>query len=231
MPPLIAPCRFISRATLRQKPLFRVPTQYHQTTSQFFLGRYASSTVLPRFKPLGQTLELPSGRTLGYHTSGVSDGIPVIYIHGNPDSGIQIVGNVEVTVAKKLGIRWIGPDRPGIGLSTMSEDQEVKNYSQDVRSLVNHLDLKQCFILGTSGGTGHTLACARDPPPQLRGLGICAGVGPVECGFESMGDLIKQAWDYWRDYPAELTAYIEAEYVHLARIPMILRSAHVSKRI
>jgi hypothetical protein len=32
-----------------------------------------------------------------------------------------------------------------------------------------------------------------------------------------MGDIIKQAWNYWRDYPAELTAYIEAEYVHLAR--------------
>lgn len=141
----------------------------------------------------------------------------MIYVHGNPDSGIQITGDVEVMLAKKLGIRWIGPDRPGIGLSTMAEDQTVEEYSQDLNRLIDHLRLEECFILGTSGGTGHTLACAKNAAPQLRGVGICAGVGPVECGFESMGSLIKQAWDYWRDYPAELTKYIEAQYVHLAR--------------
>lgn len=48
-------------------------------------------------------------------------------------------------------------------------------------------------------------------------MGICAGVGPVECGFDSMGGMIKIAWDIWRDHPAELTKYIESTYVHLAR--------------
>lgn len=217
MRPIIASYRSIIRTTFRHKPSTQFPSYYPFSKSPSFSRGYASSTIRPQFKPLGQTLKLPSGRILGYHTSGVPDGIPVIYIHGNPDSGIQIRGDLEVKVAKKLGIQWIGPDRPGIGLSTMTENQGVKDYSQDVRSLVDHLQLKECFMLGTSGGTGYTLACARDPPPQLRGIGICAGVGPVECGFESMGDIIKQAWDYWRDHSAELTAYIEAEYTHLAR--------------
>jgi pimeloyl-ACP methyl ester carboxylesterase len=99
----------------------------------------------------------------------------------------------------------------------MCDREEVSEYAQDIHSLVNHLDLKDCFIYGVSGGSGHALACARDPPPQLRGLGICSGIGPVECGFDSMGTIIKEAWYACRDHPVELAAYLEAEYVPLGQ--------------
>jgi pimeloyl-ACP methyl ester carboxylesterase len=143
-----------------------------------------------------------------------------VYIHGNPDSGIVVTGELETKVANRLGIRWIGPDRPGVGLSTIYEGQQVLHYPQDVQCLVDHLSLEQYYILGTSGGTGPTLACARDlKPAQLKGVGICAGIGPVECGFESMGEIIKKAWDTWRNYPVEMKTYIESEYAHLAQAP------------
>ncbi|CAO2654633.1 Nn.00g113660.m01.CDS01 [Neocucurbitaria sp. VM-36] len=212
--------RSISLNLSRAQPATQTSTRrtWQDQQHAFRLIRYSSSSAPSRFKPVGNTVDLPSGRTLGYHTSGDPNGIPVIYIHGNPDSGIQITGELEKKVAKKLGVQWIGPDRPAVGLSTMCETQQVVDYSHDVQCLVKHLSLKEYYILGTSGGTGFALTCAKDlKPSQLRGVGICAGVGPVECGFDSMGETFKKAWDMWRDYPTEMEAYIEAEYAHLAQ--------------
>lgn len=167
---------------------------------------------------LGQTITLPSGRLLGYHTSGPDNGTPVLYIHGHPDSGLTITGQLESRVAKELDIRWIGPDRPGVGRSTPYETQTVLDYPSDIRSLVEHLDLKDYYILGTSGGTGFTLACAKNlARSRLKGVGICAGVGPLEAGFESMIEPQRKALEAWRDYPKELRDYFETEYVPLAQ--------------
>lgn len=214
--------RFILPVVPPAVPSFQVARRSFRPNQRRSLRstRQINSATPLRYEPVGSTLRLPSGRILGYHTSGDPNGIPVIYIHGNPDSGIQVTGELEAKVAKKLGILWIGPDRPGIGLSTMYEGQQVSHYSQDLQFLVDHLSLKQYYILGTSGGTGFALACARDLIlSQLRGVGICAGIGPVDCGFDSMGETIKKAWDIWRDYPTEMEAYFEAEYVPLARSP------------
>ena len=170
---------------------------------------------------VGTQLKLSDGRTLGYHTSGRRDGKPVLYIHGNPDSGIQVTGTLETKVANKLGIRWIGPDRPGIGLSskhTRAMGCAITTYPEDIQSLVDHLGLEELYIIGTSGGTGYTLALAKFlSPHQLKGVGICAGIGPVECGFNSMSPLIKTAWDMWRDHPQEMQKYIADTYVRISR--------------
>lgn len=166
---------------------------------------------------LGQTMTLASGRTLGYHTSGPRGGIPVIYIHGHPDSGLTITGQLESRVAKEFNIRWIGPDRPGVGLSTPYETQKVLDYPSDIQSLVEHLNIKSYYILGTSGGTGFALACANTSQPNLRGVGICAGIGPYEGGFDSMDEHQRKALEAWRDYPNEFREYYETEYCPLAQ--------------
>ncbi|KAI9151493.1 Proline iminopeptidase [Paramyrothecium foliicola] len=185
----------------------------HNARYNSTLGEAASSVQGP-----GQAITLPSGRKLGYHTSGPADGTPVIYIHGHPDSGITITGPLETRIAEELDIRWVGPDRPGVGLSTPYAAQTVLDYPADIRALAEQLQLQEYYILGTSGGTGFTLACAKDlPQSQLKGVGVCAGVGPLECGFESMDKLQQTALEGWRDYPAEFREHYEKEYVPLAQ--------------
>ncbi|RYP08964.1 hypothetical protein DL764_001575 [Monosporascus ibericus] len=137
---------------------------------------------------LGQAIAPPSGRMLGYHSSGPATGTPVIYIHGHPDSGVTITRPRETHIASELNIRWIGPDRPGVGLSTPYDSQDILDYPADIQALAEHLRLPNYYILGTSGGTGFTLACAKDlPPSQLKG------------------------------HPAEFTEYFQTEYVPLAQ--------------
>jgi pimeloyl-ACP methyl ester carboxylesterase len=166
----------------------------------------------------GDTISLPSGRQLGYHTAGPITGTPIFYIHGHPDSGLTITGQLENRVARELNVRWIGPDRPGVGLSTPYDAQKVLDYHSDIQSLAEHLDLKRYYILGTSGGTGFALACAKNlPRSQLKGVGICAGIGPYEGGYESMIEPQRKALEAWRDYPTELRQYYDSEYVPLAQ--------------
>lgn len=131
---------------------------------------------------VGQVINLPDGRSLGYHEFGDPTGTPVLYIHGTPDSGVTLSG-FEHPLAKQLGVRWIAPDRPGIGNSTFHSHRRVLDYPADLRALIQHLGLPYYRIIGTSGGTGFTLACAQAlPREELLAVGICAGFGPWEAG-------------------------------------------------
>lgn len=154
-----------------------------------------------------------------YYSCGPSQGTPILYIHGHPDSGITITGPLEARLAKELNLKWIGPDRPGVGGSTPYDAQKVTDYPADIQALVEHLELPEYHILGTSGGTGFALACAREhrPGSGLEGVGICAGIGPLECGFGSMDERQRKALEAWRDYPREFRQFYESEYVPLAQ--------------
>jgi len=59
-----------------------------------------------------RTCRLPGGRKLGYAEGGDPNGVPVFYFHGFPGS------RLEATLLPPSGIRLIGVDRPGYGLST-----------------------------------------------------------------------------------------------------------------
>ena len=120
--------------------------------------RRPASTCVTRH----DVIRLPSGRKLGYHSCGPADGTPVVYIHGHPDSGITITSSIEARVAQDLNIKWIGPDRLGVGESSAYDGQEVMDYPSDISSLISHLQVPEYHLLGTSGGTGFTLACAKD---------------------------------------------------------------------
>lgn len=83
----------------------------------------------------GKVIDLSHGRHLGYHDFGDPIGAPVLYIHGTPDSGVTLTG-YEDPLSKRLGIRWIAPDRPGIGNSTFYPHRRVSDYPTDLRVLI-----------------------------------------------------------------------------------------------
>lgn len=164
-------------------------------------------------------MKLSDGRTLGYFEAGDPKGIPVVYIHGTPDSGIQVCGKYEHETAKRLGIRWIGPNRPGIGLSTFQPERKVLDYPGDLDQLISRLGLKSVFLLGTSGGTPSTLASAMKlPRERLRGVGICAGIGPVaECDMDGVGPLHRDGYKLWSEQPDQVKRDLNEHLVPLAQ--------------
>lgn len=167
----------------------------------------------------GESFTLTDGRTLGYHLYGDPDGIPVFYIHGVADSGVTLEGK-EDHLAKEEGIRWIAPDRPGIGKSTFQAGRSILSYTDDIRQLVQHLSLKHYCLFGVSGGSAYTLACAKAlPHEQLRGVGVCAGVAPWEVGRRGQSLKILSQMYMMKYWPMRLLQSTHDIYVPLARDP------------
>lgn len=161
-------------------------------------------------------MTLPDGRDLEYHEQGDPNGIPVFYIHGTPDSGATL-GSLEDKVGKELGVRWIGPNRPGIGASAFYPNRKVLDYPGDIKALTEHLGLERYCILGTSGGTGYTLACAQYlPRHKLGAVGICAGMGPWEAGLEGQSPINRSAMQIWKDTPEVILNILSKIYVPAA---------------
>jgi pimeloyl-ACP methyl ester carboxylesterase len=167
----------------------------------------------------GKIVDLPDGGRLGYHEFGDPTGTPVLYIHGTPDSGVTLSG-FEDPLAKRLGIRWIAPDRPGIGNSTFYPHRRVLDYPTDLKALIKHLGLPNYRIIGTSGGTGYTLACAQAlPRGELLAVGICAGVGPWEAGQAGQAKLVQKLIMVWKDQNEEFVKYMESIFLTAAQDP------------
>ncbi|PVH83840.1 alpha/beta-hydrolase [Cadophora sp. DSE1049] len=135
-------------------------------------------------------LKLPDGRHMGYCQYGSLTGTPIIFVHGTPDCRIDLTSTPkDLTLMQNLNIRWIGIDRPGIGLSSPNPGRTVSDWVPDVQNLIRFLNLEKSGyrILGLSGGTAHALACAKLlPREQVRGIGILAGVGPLNAGLGGM---------------------------------------------
>ncbi|EWY83893.1 hypothetical protein FOYG_13676 [Fusarium oxysporum NRRL 32931] len=184
-----------------------------------WVPRISTTRCRPMSTAVGQVIDLPDGRRLGYHEFGDPTGTPVIYIHGTPDSGVTLSG-FEDPLAKRLGVRWIAPDRPGIGNSTFYPHRRVLDYPADLRALIQHLELPNYRIVGTSGGTGYTLACAQAlPREELLTVSICAGVGPWEAGQAGQSELIQKLIMVWKDQNEDFVKYMEGIFLAAAQDP------------
>ena len=132
-----------------------------------------------------QTFKLSDGRTLGFAEYGSSTGSAVFYCHGLP--GSRLDGAEFSILAEKHGIRLIGIDRPGMGLSTFESHRKILDWPNDVSQLAKHLKLSQYRVLGISGGSPYALACAKVlPKEELLGVGITMGVAPWDMGTKGM---------------------------------------------
>ena len=88
---------------------------------------------------LNQTITLLDGRVLGYAESGDLDGVPLFLFHGLNSSRLEV--NIVHEKMKKRGIRLIGIDRPGMGLSTFQENRTVLDFVEDVIALADALHI------------------------------------------------------------------------------------------
>ncbi len=101
-----------------------------------------------------QTLTLPDGRELGYAVEG--EGTPIIYFHGTASS------RLEILLLKQLvrigGLRLIGIDRPGYGLSNFKGMLSLGDFARDVEVLADSLEIGRFGVLSWSGGGPFALA-------------------------------------------------------------------------
>src|SRR5690349_7589749 len=134
---------------------------------------------------------LPDGRTLHAYASGGGDGerVAVVWHHGTPNVGAPPEPLFEQ--ASRLGLRWVGYDRPGYGGSTPNPDRDVASAAADVTAVVDALGIDQFAVMGASGGGPHALACAALLPGRVLAAVSIAGLAPFDADgldwFAGMG--------------------------------------------
>lgn len=128
-------------------------------------------------KMSGKTIRLKDGRKLGYVEYGDPDGKPLFFFHGWP--GSRYSGKETDEAAKKLQIRVISADRPGMGLSDFQKNRKLLDWPDDLVELADKLKIKKFSILGVSGGGPYVASCCYKIPERINKAGIVVGLAPV----------------------------------------------------
>lgn len=127
---------------------------------------------------LNQTLTLKENRILGYAEVGDLQGKPMFLFHGLHSSRLEVA--LVAKKMKKSGIRLIGVDRVGIGISTFKENHTLFDTVDDVVELANHLNIEKFSVLGTSSGAKYALACSKKIPERLNAVFCLSSGVPIE---------------------------------------------------
>ncbi len=134
---------------------------------------------MPLLDPrLDGAVTLSDGRRVGFAEYGVSDGFPVLWFHGTPGARHQ-VPPLARSAAVEMGLRVVGVERPGIGLSTDHRHANVAGFAADIEALVDRLGFDEFGVVGLSGGGPYTLAVAHRMPERVVAVGVLGGVAPT----------------------------------------------------
>ncbi|MEE8543544.1 MAG: alpha/beta hydrolase [Gammaproteobacteria bacterium] len=132
-----------------------------------------------------QTIRLRDGRKLAYAAYGDTEGTPVFHFHGHPGSRLE--GKLADSAARRLGVRLIAVDRPGMGYSDFHPRRQLLDWPDTVLEVADALGIQRFAVQGVSGGGPYALACAFKIPDRLRACGVVAGLGPIhELGLNGM---------------------------------------------
>ncbi len=114
-------------------------------------------------------IRLPDGRTVrAHHTAPVgADELVIVWHHGTPNIGLP--PEPLFPTSERLGIRWVGYDRPGYGGSDPNPGRDVASAASDVASIADALGIDRFAVMGHSGGSPHALACAALLPERVVG--------------------------------------------------------------
>ncbi len=116
---------------------------------------------------------------IGIEALGVPDGPVLFYFHGFPGSRFE--ARLLARAAESAGVRLIGLDRPGIGLSSRVRHFGLFDWPDDIANLADTLGVLRFSVIGFSGGGPWALACACKIPHRLTGCGVVSC--PAEPGM------------------------------------------------
>jgi pimeloyl-ACP methyl ester carboxylesterase len=121
-----------------------------------------------------QTIGLAHSRTVGFVDYGTSAATAVLWCHGGPGSRLEPAHLGPQ--ARQAGLRIIGIDRPGYGLSTPRPGRTIAGWVPDALAVADHLGVGQFVTVGTSTGGAFALALAALAPERVLGVVACCSM-------------------------------------------------------
>ena len=121
-------------------------------------------------------IALPDGRTLHAYDTGGDARLVVVWHHGTPNIGTP--PEPLFAAADRLGIRWLGYDRPGYGGSSPRHDRDVASAANDTGAVADAVGVERFAVMGHSGGSPHALACGALLPERVRAAVAVSSLAP-----------------------------------------------------
>jgi pimeloyl-ACP methyl ester carboxylesterase len=135
------------------------------------------------------------GRTVGFAEFGVPGGTPVLWCHGGPGSRLE--PSILNGQASEQGVRIVGIDRPGYGLSSVDEGRTIGAWVPDALAMADHLALETFYAVGVSTGGAYALALAALSPERVSGVVACCAM--TDMAFQparaTMSVEVSDLWD------------------------------------
>lgn len=125
-----------------------------------------------------RSIELSDGRRLGFDDVGDPDGVPVLFVHGTPDS--RRARHPNDGLAVDVGVRLVAVDRPGSGGSTFDPAATVGSFADDAAALADALGVERWRPFAWSAGSVYALALAARHPDRVDAVAVVAGLVPFE---------------------------------------------------
>ncbi|MET0901740.1 MAG: alpha/beta hydrolase [Acidimicrobiales bacterium] len=178
-----------------------------------------------------RTVELPDGRALAYDDVGDPDGVPVVYLHGTPDSRR---GRPDDAGAAASGVRMLAVDRPGFGDSDVDPAASLTALGDDLARLLDAAQVERAVLLGWSGGGLAALGAALSAAlgPRLAAIGLIGTLPPAEAYDDpdvlaALGDGRRAFAEIARDVSAADLAAEVAPYLVPDPLDAKIARAHV----
>jgi pimeloyl-ACP methyl ester carboxylesterase len=137
-------------------------------------------------------IPLLSGGTLAVDEDGDPHGTPVFFFHGWPASRLQGAGLGPA--ARRLGVRLLSPDRPGIGLSTHQPGRRLLDWPAQVREAAVWLGMERFRVICVSGGAPYALAAGHALPDLIEAVAVISGAPPLAQGVDPKALLAAYRW-------------------------------------
>jgi pimeloyl-ACP methyl ester carboxylesterase len=137
-------------------------------------------------------VQVRDGRKLGFAEFGPPDGRPLVWLHGTPGARKQIPEDARLA-AEEVGVRFVGVDRPGTGLSTSHLYGSILDFIGDLRILIDELGFDELAVIGLSGGGPYALAAGYGMPERVKVVGVLGGVAPTRGDDGIDGGLVSVA--------------------------------------
>ena len=122
-------------------------------------------------------LSLKSGGRLAFCEYGAAEGDPVFFFHGWPSS--RTMAQLAENAARKLGVKIISPDRPGIRDSSFQANRKLTYCPEILEQLADHLGIERFRVLAISGGAPYAYAAGWKLPNRVRAIAIASGAPPI----------------------------------------------------
>lgn len=115
----------------------------------------------------------PDGRHVGYRDFG-GTGLAVVECHGGPGSRFEAAAMAAQPEAVDAGVRVIGVDRPGYGLSDPQPGRSIASWVVDALAVLDALSIPAAAFVGVSTGASYAMAVAALAPTRtVAAMSVC----------------------------------------------------------